>query len=135
MIRMCITTKSSRPTSGLLLMVVLTRVARLLDAWNTNNTGSSIPRLSTMNTADEGRASSYYVENGSYLKLRTLQVGYTIPSSILSQVEDDQCPCLSLRSESFDHQEQQPDLFRPRESKLELSTFNIRYHSDLQVGF
>ena len=60
---------------------------RLLDAWNTNNTGSSIPRLSTMNTADEGRASSYYVENGSYLKLRTLQVGYTIPSSILSKLK------------------------------------------------
>ena len=57
---------------------------RLLDAWNTNNTGSSIPRLSTMNTADEGRASSYFVENGSYLKLRTLQVGYTIPSSSLA---------------------------------------------------
>ena len=60
---------------------------RLLDAWNTNNTGSSIPRLSTMNTADEGRASTYFVENGSYLKLRTLQVGYTIPSSILSKLK------------------------------------------------
>lgn len=60
---------------------------RLLDAWNTNNTGSSIPRLSTMNTADEGRASSYFVENGSYMKLRTLQVGYTIPSSILSKLK------------------------------------------------
>ena len=40
-----------------------------------------------MNTADEGRASSYFVENGSYLKLRTLQVGYTIPSSILSKLK------------------------------------------------
>lgn len=60
---------------------------RLLDAWNTNNTGSSIPRLSTMNTADEGRASSYFVENGSYLKLRTLQVGYNIPKSVLSKLK------------------------------------------------
>lgn len=60
---------------------------RLLDAWNTNNTGSSIPRLSTMNTADEGRASSYFVENGSYLKLRTLQVGYNIPKSFLSKLK------------------------------------------------
>ena len=40
-----------------------------------------------MNTADEGRASTYFVENGSYLKLRTLQVGYTIPSSILSKLK------------------------------------------------
>lgn len=60
---------------------------RLLDAWNTNNTGSTIPRLSTTNTADEGRASSYFVENGSYLKLRTLQVGYTFPSSLISKLK------------------------------------------------
>lgn len=61
--------------------------SRLLDAWNTNNTNSNIPRLSTTNTADEGRASSYFVENGSYLKLRTLQLGYTVPSSILSKLK------------------------------------------------
>ena len=61
--------------------------SRLLDAWNTNNTGSTIPRLSTTNTADEGRASSYFVENGSYLKLRTLQVGYTFPSSLISKLK------------------------------------------------
>lgn len=60
---------------------------RLLDAWNTNNTGSTIPRLSTTNTADEGRASSYFVENGSYLKLRTLQIGYTFPSSLISKLK------------------------------------------------
>lgn len=61
--------------------------SRLLDAWNTNNTDSNIPRLSTTNTADEGRASSYFVENGSYLKLRTLQLGYTVPSSILLKLK------------------------------------------------
>lgn len=58
---------------------------RLLGAWNTNNTGSTIPMLTTSNTADEGRASSYFVENGSYLKLRTLQLGYNVPSSFLSK--------------------------------------------------
>ncbi|MDY5257818.1 MAG: TonB-dependent receptor [Prevotella sp.] len=57
--------------------------SRLLDAWNTNNTESGIPRLSTMNRADEGRASSYFVENGSYLKLRTLQLGYSFPTELL----------------------------------------------------
>ena len=41
--------------------------------------------LTTSNTADEGRASSYFVENGSYLKLRTLQLGYNVPSSFLSK--------------------------------------------------
>lgn len=58
---------------------------RLLGAWNTNNTSSTIPALTTNNTADEGRASTYYVENGSYLKLRNLQIGYNIPSTFLAK--------------------------------------------------
>ena len=60
---------------------------RVLEAWTTANTSSAIPALSTMNTADEGRASSYFVENGSYLKLRNLQVGYSLPSNILSKLK------------------------------------------------
>lgn len=60
--------------------------SRLLNAWNTNNTSSTIPALTTNNTADEGRASSYFVENGSYLKLRTLQIGYNLPQSLLSKL-------------------------------------------------
>lgn len=58
---------------------------RLLGAWNSNNTSSTIPALTTNNTADEGRASTYYVENGSYLKLRNLQIGYNIPSTFLAK--------------------------------------------------
>lgn len=57
----------------------------MLGAWNTNNTDSTIPALTTNNTADEGRASTYYVENGSYLKLRNLQIGYNIPSTFLTK--------------------------------------------------
>lgn len=60
---------------------------RLLDAWNTNNTSSTIPALTTGNTADEGRASTYYVENGSYMKLRSIQLGYTLPMTFLSKLK------------------------------------------------
>lgn len=48
--------------------------------------GSTIPALTTNNTADEGRVSSYFVENGSYLKLRTLQLGYNLPASLLKKL-------------------------------------------------
>ncbi len=60
---------------------------RLLNAWTTDNMGSDIPALTTDNRADEGRASSYYVENGSYLKLRSLQFGYNIPKSIVNRAK------------------------------------------------
>ena len=59
--------------------------SRMLGAWTTENTGSSIPALTTNNTADEGRVSSYYVENGSYLKLRTLQLGYSLPTALIKK--------------------------------------------------
>lgn len=59
--------------------------SRLLGAWTEGNKNSSIPALTTNNTGDEGRASSYFVENGSYMKLRTLQLGYNIPQSFLSK--------------------------------------------------
>ena len=55
---------------------------RMLGAWTTANTGSSIPALTTNNTGNEGRASTYFVENGSYAKLRQVQIGYTLPGAI-----------------------------------------------------
>lgn len=60
---------------------------RVLDGWLPNvNTASTIPMLTTNNTGDEGRTSSYFVENGSYAKLRTLQLGYSLPLKILSKL-------------------------------------------------
>lgn len=60
---------------------------RMLGAWNLSNTGSDIPMLTTNNTGDEGRASSYFVEHGSWFKLRTLQIGYNVPKTLLSRVK------------------------------------------------
>ncbi len=59
---------------------------RMLKAWTMDNKNSKIPALTTSNTADEGRASSYYVENGSYLKLRTLQLGYNMPKGVMDKI-------------------------------------------------
>ncbi len=60
---------------------------RVLDAWLPKvNSSSTIPMLTTNNKGDEGRASSYFVENGSYAKLRTLQVGYNLPSKVTSKL-------------------------------------------------
>ncbi len=60
---------------------------RLLDAWLPNvNTSSTIPMLTTNNKGDEGRVSSYFVENGSYAKLRTLQLGYSLPARLLEKL-------------------------------------------------
>ncbi|MGM9748598.1 MAG: TonB-dependent receptor domain-containing protein, partial [Candidatus Cryptobacteroides sp.] len=61
--------------------------SRLLGAWTTANTSSTIPALTTNNTGDEGRTSTYFVENGSYLKLRDVTLGYSLPTSVLQRIK------------------------------------------------
>ena len=64
----------------------LNKGQRLLDAWSPTNMGSNIPAISTMDNNNEKRVSSYFVENGSYAKLRTIQLGYNFPESITSKL-------------------------------------------------
>ena len=65
--------------------------SRLINAWTPANPTSTIPALTTNNTGDEGRPSTYYVENGSYCKLRTLQIGYTLPQKIMNKAKITNC--------------------------------------------
>ena len=60
---------------------------RMLDAWTTANTGSSIPALTTNNTGNENRTSTYFVENGSYAKLRQVQIGYNLSNSLIEKLK------------------------------------------------
>jgi TonB-linked SusC/RagA family outer membrane protein len=60
---------------------------RMLNAWTPANTGSTIPALSINNYNDEGRFSTYYVESGSYLKIRNAEMGYTLPAEITNKLK------------------------------------------------
>jgi TonB-linked SusC/RagA family outer membrane protein len=58
---------------------------RTLNAWSESNPNSTIPALSLSDNNNEARTSTYFMESGSYLKLRNLQIGYSIPPSLLSK--------------------------------------------------
>lgn len=64
----------------------LNKGQRLLDAWSLTNQNSNIPALTFNDNNNEKRVSTYWVENGSYLKLRTIQFGYNLPKSIASKL-------------------------------------------------
>lgn len=64
----------------------LNKGKRLLDAWSPSNPDSNVPALSLSDNNNEKRVSSYWVENGSYLKLRTIQFGYNFPGTIASKL-------------------------------------------------
>ena len=64
----------------------LNKGRRLLGAWSASNPSSDIPALSLSDNANEKRVSSYWVENGSYLKLRTIQLGYNLPQAVVKKL-------------------------------------------------
>lgn len=55
---------------------------RLLGAWSFDNPDSDIPAISNSTANSEQVFSSYYVEDGSYLKLRNIELGYTLPAKL-----------------------------------------------------
>ena len=52
---------------------------------------ATIPALSLINANDERRVSTYFMESGSYLKLRQIELGYTLPMNIMSRLGMKEC--------------------------------------------
>ena len=48
-----------------------------MDAWSTGNPNGTVPRLSLDDPNNNIRPSSYYISDASYLRLKTLTIGYT----------------------------------------------------------
>lgn len=59
---------------------------RLLNAWSISNPQSDIPGLTLSDNNNEKRVSSYWVEDGSFLKLRMAQIGYNLPQHVLDKL-------------------------------------------------
>lgn len=57
------------------------RLSTSLDRWTGEGTSNTVPRLTTAATANN-IFSEYYVEDGSYLRLQRISLGYTLPESI-----------------------------------------------------
>jgi TonB-linked SusC/RagA family outer membrane protein len=59
----------------------------LLNAWTPSNTNTSVPVVESANTfSTSGVANSYLVENGSFLKLKSLIIGYTLAPPVLKRL-------------------------------------------------
>jgi TonB-dependent starch-binding outer membrane protein SusC len=52
----------------------------LANSWTPQNLNAKYPRLDFTDNVS-GQISSYYVKDGSYTRLRSMQVGYTLPSA------------------------------------------------------
>ncbi len=86
----------------------LNKGRRLLDAWTPMNPSSNIPAVSTMDNNNEKRVSSYFVENGSFAKMRNIQLGYNFGTRVCDKLHLSRLRMyvsaknlLTIRSKSF----------------------------------
>jgi TonB-dependent starch-binding outer membrane protein SusC len=57
---------------------------QVLNAWTSSNTNTNIPRAVANDPNGNARTSTRFLENGSYLRLKNISLGYTIPSARLN---------------------------------------------------
>ncbi|OQY00310.1 MAG: SusC/RagA family protein [Bacteroidetes bacterium 4572_117] len=60
---------------------------RILNAWTAQNTDTDLARVSLNDLNNNIRPSSYYVQDGSFLRLKTMQIGYSFPESLAQKIK------------------------------------------------
>lgn len=58
----------------------------MLNRWTPNNTDTNIPRAVSDDPNNNTRPSTRFIENGSYLRLRNLQIGYNFSGDLLESL-------------------------------------------------
>lgn len=64
----------------------MNRPSWILQRWHGEGTSNKIPRMTVANPNGNLRSSDIYIKDGSYLRLKTAQLGYTIPNSITKKI-------------------------------------------------
>ena len=65
------------------------RSANVLNAWTPSNTNTDVPALSASYPLEETAPNSYLLEDGSFFRLKNLQIGYTLPDSAIGSIGAD----------------------------------------------
>lgn len=63
------------------------RPVSALDRWTGEGTSNEIPRYTWADGNNNYRVSDLYVEDGDYLRLKNLQIGYTLPKKFLERIK------------------------------------------------
>ncbi|QEK51064.1 TonB-dependent receptor [Pedobacter aquae] len=58
-----------------------------LNRWTPENLNAAYPRLSLATASRNTVPNSFFLQNASYLRIRNLQVGYTLPKGVLKQLK------------------------------------------------
>jgi len=64
----------------------MNRPSWILDRWIGDGTSNRIPRMTAVNANRNWRSSDLYIKDGSFLRLKALQLGYTLPVDLTKKV-------------------------------------------------
>ena len=59
---------------------------KMINRWHDEGTSNTMPRFTWTNDNDNYRASDLYIHDGSYLRLKNIQLGYTLPQMLTRKV-------------------------------------------------
>lgn len=62
-------------------------ISVLEESWTAENASTTMTRAYPSDPNNNARVSSWFVEDASYLKIRTLQIGYSLPEAILQKIK------------------------------------------------
>ena len=63
------------------------RSTKVLDAWSPSNPNGTYPALSeTILNNEFSQSNSFFIRDGSFVRLRSLQIGYTLSDSVVSKI-------------------------------------------------
>ncbi|MBC7888549.1 MAG: hypothetical protein H7Z13_11770, partial [Ferruginibacter sp.] len=67
----------------------INRLAAVRDRWSVSNPNASMPRIAFRENdyAKNSRVSDFWLQDGAYMRIKNIQLGYTLPNRILKKLQ------------------------------------------------
>lgn len=108
-----------------------------LDAWTPQNPNTTVPRLTLETNGDNVVASSYWVQNASFLRLKDAQLAYTLPAKFFAKTFVSSVQLYANGQNLFtktDFRGLDPETASPTQARIEYPNVRI-YTFGLNVSF
>ncbi len=71
----------------------INRLAVVQDRWSVDNPDGKIPRIAFRDNdyAKNNRVSDFWLQDGAYMRVKSVQLGYTLPASIMRKLQIEKC--------------------------------------------
>jgi len=102
----------------------------ILDRWTGEGTSNSVPRVTRDDVNQNTRSSSRMVEDGSFLRIKNVQIGYSLPKDVLEKLKVERLR-LYLSAENLhtftSYRGFDPEMYQTKGSRTDLGVDRAKY--------